>query len=105
MVDVSEVLADLAEESSDVDRMVADLPASGWSGPTPAAGWTIRHQVAHLAWTDQASLLAITDPDAFTASLSAALESPDSYVDNGTESFLDEPDPLLARWRTGRVAL
>jgi uncharacterized protein (TIGR03084 family) len=105
MVEVSEVLADLGEESAEVDRMVAGLPASDWSRATPAAGWTIRHQIAHLAWTDQASLLAITDPDAFTAGLSATLESPDSFVDKGTESFLDEPAPLLARWRTGRATL
>lgn len=71
----------------------------------PRPRWTIRHQIAHLAWTDQASRLAITDPDAFTASLSAALESPESFVDQGTESFLDEPAALLAHWRAGREAL
>jgi uncharacterized protein (TIGR03084 family) len=105
MVELADLLADLRDESSDVDRMVADLPTSGWAQATPAAGWTIRHQIAHLAWTDQASLLAIRDPDAFTASLSAALELPDSFVDKGTESFIDEPASLLARWRAGREEL
>ena len=39
--------------------------AADWTRPTPAAGWTIAHQIAHLAWTDHAALLAVTDPDAF----------------------------------------
>ena len=49
------------------DALVADLPGRAGPRPTPAAGWTIAHQVGHLAWTDAAAHLAITDPDAFTA--------------------------------------
>ena len=55
MVAIADMLADLTAESADVDAMVAGLPAARWAGPTPAAGWTIAHQIAHLAWTDEAS--------------------------------------------------
>ena len=34
------------------------------SRPTPAEGWTVAHQIAHLAWTDEQALLAATDPAA-----------------------------------------
>jgi uncharacterized protein (TIGR03084 family) len=105
MVELSEMLADLAAESTDLDRLVADLPSSGWARPTPAAGWTIAHQIAHLAWTDHASTLAITDPDGFTALLATALEDPTTYVDRGAEEFLVQPAALLARWRRGRRGL
>jgi len=105
MVELAEVLADLRDESADVDRLVADLPPAGWDTPTPAPGWTIRHQIAHLAWTDRASTLAITDPDAFSESLALALESPESYVDRGTEEMLAGPEVLLPQWRAGRESL
>ena len=39
----------------------ADLPAERWATPTPAPGWTIAHQIAHLLWTDRVSLLSVTD--------------------------------------------
>ncbi|HET6743974.1 MAG TPA: maleylpyruvate isomerase N-terminal domain-containing protein, partial [Kribbella sp.] len=62
---LDEVLADLWAESTELDRLVGGLAAEEWSTPTPAEGWTIAHQIAHLAWTDEASELAATDPDGF----------------------------------------
>ena len=56
------VLEDLRAENEDLDSIVAGLPAEGWSTPTPAPGWTIAHQIAHLSWADRAFLLAVTDP-------------------------------------------
>src|SRR3712207_7363650 len=49
-------------------------PAADFSRPTPAPGWTIAHQIAHLAWTDWIALTAVTDPDAFHAQLEARSE-------------------------------
>jgi uncharacterized protein (TIGR03084 family) len=105
MVEFADVLADLNDESADLDRIVADLPEDQWRRETPAAGWTIRHQIAHLTWTDHATTTAVTDPDGFTALLAKALEEPATYVDRGTEEFLDEPAALLVRWREGRRSL
>src|SRR5215475_10938496 len=102
MVDVAEVLADLKAESSDVDSLVAELPADRWRLETPAKGWTIGHQIAHLAWTDAATVLAITDPEAFAAQMTDAVRRPGSFVDEGARAFLDEPPALLERWRAGR---
>ena len=103
MVDVAEVLADLNAESADVDRMVADLPADALAAPTPAAGWTIGHQIAHLAWTDAAALLADHRSGRVHRHGWRRLpDEPATYVDRGAEEFLDEPPALLARWRAGR---
>ena len=54
------VLADLAALTQRLDDRVADLPddATGWRRPTPAAGWDVAAQVAHLAWTDIAAATA-----------------------------------------------
>jgi uncharacterized protein (TIGR03084 family) len=105
MVELAEILADLDEESTEVDRLVADLPADRWALPTPSAGWTIAHQVAHLAWTDHSSTLAITDASAFQEALAAAAADPATFVDRGAAEFLAEPASLLIRWREGRTTL
>jgi uncharacterized protein (TIGR03084 family) len=105
MVDIAEMLDDLAAESAEVDALVADLPPASWATPTPAPGWTVAHQVGHLAWTDAAAHLAMTDPEAFTEHLSRALSELDGFVDRGAEEYLDEPGPMLARWREGRATV
>ena len=47
------VLADLTTEGDRLESIVAPLDDDGWRTPTPAAGWTVATQVAHLAWTDE----------------------------------------------------
>ena len=58
---MSVVLCDLAGEGAWLDGVLAGLDDSGWRRTTPAAGWTIAHQVAHLAWTDEQALCAASD--------------------------------------------
>ncbi|MBQ1051012.1 TIGR03084 family protein [Micromonospora sp. C51] len=104
MVDLTALLTDLAAESEQLDALVAALPQQEWGRPTPAAGWTIAHQIAHLAWTDHVARLAATDTDAFYASVTA-VPDPARLVDDGAIAFLAPPEVLLARWREGRSAL
>ena len=105
MVDLAELLSDLADESAELDALVAALPPAGWTTATPAEGWTIAHQIAHLAWTDEATVLAAADPPAFGALLAAAAGDPDGFVDRGAAEFLAPPEELLHRWRAGRQAV
>jgi uncharacterized protein (TIGR03084 family) len=80
------MVADLRSESDDLDALVADLPAARWAELTPAPGWTIAHQIAHLLWTDRVALTAVTDAGAEEL---AALP----------------PGQLLADWRQTRGRL
>jgi uncharacterized protein (TIGR03084 family) len=105
MVDLAELLTDLDRESAELDGTVAGLSEVDWSRLTPAAGWTIAHQIAHLAWTDRMALLAVTDPEAFSAALAQALADPDGFVDRGAAEGLAPPPELLAGWRDGRDRL
>ncbi|MGW4030564.1 TIGR03084 family metal-binding protein [Streptomyces sp. NPDC004838] len=106
MSDPTVVLDDLRDESDGVDQLVRELPAGEWARPTPAPGWSIAHQIAHLAWTDAAALLAVTDPDAFAVETEKAFAAPYSFVDAAAEKgALRPPAELLARWREGREEL
>ena len=82
MTDVlTQVLADLAAEGDRLEALVADLDDAGWHTPTPAPGWDVATQVAHLAWTDDVALKAATDKDAWDAVVLDAIADPEGYVD------------------------
>ncbi|QIJ63306.1 TIGR03084 family metal-binding protein [Streptomyces sp. JB150] len=100
------VFDDLRAESEELDALVAELEPERWALATPAPGWTIAHQIAHLAWTDHSALLAVTDEEGFRAMAEKALAAPDSFVDEGAEEGARTPPAeLLRRWRQGRTAL
>ncbi|HZJ04224.1 MAG TPA: TIGR03084 family metal-binding protein [Nocardioidaceae bacterium] len=100
------VLADLAAEGDILDATVARLDRAGWLVATPAQGWDIAHQVAHLAWTDEVAVLAVTDPAAWEAVVLAAINAPDGFVDAAAaEGASADPHQLLERWRRSREAV
>ncbi|MER5312209.1 TIGR03084 family metal-binding protein [Streptomyces sp. NPDC002773] len=106
MSDPVVVLDDLRDESSELNRLVGELRPERWGAPSPAPGWTLAHQIAHLAWTDRAALLAATDAEAFAAETAKALAAPDRFVDEGAEEGAKlPPAELLVRWREGRERL
>ncbi|WP_138757866.1 TIGR03084 family metal-binding protein [Modestobacter altitudinis] len=97
------LLADLEAEGAALEELLGALGPGDWTRPTPAAGWTVAAQVAHLAWTDEVALLAATDPDAFTARAAA---DPSDGGDRGASAAVGvRPAELLERWRAGRHRL
>jgi uncharacterized protein (TIGR03084 family) len=66
---MKDLLGDLRAETDDLDRL---LVPGVWDVPTPAEGWTVRDQVTHLAWFDDAAVRAATAPEAFRAEVRAA---------------------------------
>ncbi|MCX4906501.1 TIGR03084 family metal-binding protein [Streptomyces sp. NBC_00878] len=106
MTDLTPVFDDLRDESEELDRLVGELSEDTWALATPAAGWSVAHQIAHLTWTDRSALLAVTDLEAFAGEVEKALAAPDRFVDEGAEAGAGLPPArLLAEWRAGRDAL
>ena len=100
------VVADLRAESDALDDLVAGLDDKGWHLATPAPGWTVAHQVAHLWWTDRVSLIAVTDEAAFADVLTDAATDPTGFVDAGAERLATTPPAdMLADWRDTRARL
>ncbi|HWU09747.1 MAG TPA: TIGR03084 family metal-binding protein [Streptomyces sp.] len=101
------VLDDLRAEGDELDLLVAGLSAHEWAVPTPAEGWTVAHQIAHLNWTDEVALTAATEPGAFAAEVEKALAAPGTFVGEAAEEAVTAlpPEALLVEWREGRTRL
>ncbi len=106
---LDDLLADLAAEGDRLRDTVAGLDDSadgGWHTPTPAAGWDVAAQVAHLAWTDEAATAAATDKQAWDGLVRQALGDPDGFVDAEAHRLAALPTAdLLARWDRERTTL
>jgi uncharacterized protein (TIGR03084 family) len=106
MAALAQIVDDLRAESDELDALVAPLAADRWAAPTPAVGWTIAHQIAHLLWTDRVALMSVTDEAAFSGLLEIAAADPNGFVDAGAEDVAATvPDELLADWRLTRTRL
>lgn len=103
---VQEVVDDLTAASDELDDLVAGLDEAAWATPTPAEGWTIAHQVAHLSWTDDIAAVAATDPAAFDDLVRSAGADPLGFVDAAADEGASvAPADLLDRWRAARTRL
>ena len=106
MADAAPIVEDLAAESDELDGLVAGLPGNRWRELTPAAGWTIAHQIGHLLWTDRVALTSVTDEPAFGDLLTAAAADPTGFVDVAAEEEARRPaSELLDDWRATRRRL
>ncbi|WP_153502632.1 TIGR03084 family metal-binding protein [Cumulibacter manganitolerans] len=102
MADIEALIADLRAEQEGVDAVLAQITDDQWATDTPAEGWAVRDQVAHLAYFDGAVTQAITDPEAFRATLPGRAEDPD-FVNTVAKALVAlPPAELWARWKSGR---
>jgi uncharacterized protein (TIGR03084 family) len=98
------LLADLVAEEAELAAVLAPLDAYQWDRATPAAGWQVRDQVAHLATGEDLATLAATDERGFTARLAELMTDLDAVeVGQRARARGSEPSELLAWW-TGSAA-
>lgn len=103
MGQIADVFTDLTAEGEALDKIVAGLDAAQWALDTPAPGWTVKHQVAHMASIFRIAGLAGSDPDLFVRLTAGAEKDFDGAVSALLQPYLAlSPDDLLARWRTER---
>jgi uncharacterized protein (TIGR03084 family) len=103
---LDQLLTDLKAEGDQLWNTVSGLDEDGWETPTPASGWDIAHQIAHLLWTDEVAVLAATDKEMWDLVVVQALGDPDGYVDTAADEVARlAPEALLARWGSAREEL
>jgi uncharacterized protein (TIGR03084 family) len=101
------VLADLEAEGDSLDSLVA-ADGVDFALPTPAPGWTIAHQLGHLRWTDERTILACRDPELLRTSMSG-ITTPDGLTEaieaGAAEGASMTRADLLTRWRGARAGV
>jgi uncharacterized protein (TIGR03084 family) len=81
VADLEALGRDALAEHDDLRAILVDVPPGDWERPTPAAGWTIRDQISHLAYFDGAARLSMADPDAFRAARAEAVADIEKFVE------------------------
>ena len=98
------IVEDLVTEQTVLDGLVCGLDEEMWATPSPAVGWNVRDQIAHLAFFDDVAVASIIgDGEARFTELEAAMRS-------GDAGFVRAPGEgrsgrqVLAWWRQARAA-
>lgn len=91
-------LPDLVAEGDELDALVS--ARTDWSLPTPATGWTIAHQIAHLAAADANVLIAMRTPEEFAAVLSRAEAAGGAHADLDAAAGAAKPRSRCC-WNSG----
>jgi uncharacterized protein (TIGR03084 family) len=100
------LLADLAAETAVLDAILAPVQPDGWKRETPAAGWNIADQVSHLAYFDEAALLAAADPERFRRRAQQVMAGAADLPDRIAAEHHHRPGSDLLEWfRHARQAL
>lgn len=94
------VVVDLKDETAAIVSVLAGLREASWDAPTPAAGWSIRDQVTHLAFFDDATIMAATDPGAFRLQRDELLALGDGFPDVVAARFRDLSAADCLSWFT-----
>jgi len=104
-VTINDVFTDLTKEGDELDAVVAHLDDAQWSTPTPAEGWTVAHQIAHLAATFKLATLAAGAPEIFEKVKAGLSPDFEANVNAAMAPYLAEPPAgLLQRFREERAA-
>lgn len=101
-MDMGSLCDDLAAEQTVVDELVAPLDEAEWGTPTPAEGWTVRHQIGHLAYFDEAATTAAVDPARFESDRDAMMRSEGAVDAIASAEAARTGIETLAWWRDAR---
>ncbi|WP_331739468.1 TIGR03084 family metal-binding protein (plasmid) [Streptomyces sp. NBC_00637] len=100
MSTLNDVLKDLATDIEETARLVEGLDDAAWNAPTPAPGWSIADQIAHLTFIFHLAGTAASDPAGFAQIAAGAADDFEGAVDAARRQFNQfPPAQLLARFR------
>ncbi|MER7048061.1 TIGR03084 family metal-binding protein [Streptomyces jumonjinensis] len=100
MNSLNDILKHLAADIEEVAALVENLDDAAWRTETPAPGWSVADQIAHLTFVFNLARTAAADPQAFQAITTAAAGNFDGAVNAALQQFNSfPPKELLARFR------
>ena len=98
MVSIPQLCDDLLAETADLRMILDPLAEEAWDTPTPAVGWSIRDQVSHLAYFDDAARTAIADPERYVIERDAAMADIDGMTDRVAATNRHRSGAELLEW-------
>ena len=102
---MKDLCRDLSDEYEALDAIVAPLREDQWNLITPFIGWSIKTEIAHVAYFDGTARLAATDAEAFSRHVEEVFKSEESYLESQKEIRAWPPAVVLDYWRQERRAL
>lgn len=106
---MKEICSDLKNQYKAFEDLVTPLEQASWDRATLFYDWTVFDQVAHVAFFDHESVLAIEDPDRFierSKGIMAVIMSGKSLRKYTNDLLgIEEPENLLEFWRQVRHRL
>ena len=106
MADLKRIAADLSDELDELDGLVSGLTEEQWKTSTPAKPWTVRDQIAHLAFFDDQAVLALMNSEAFATSLEQIAADVGAFMNRSVARARSLPGrEVLGWWRESRTAV
>jgi uncharacterized protein (TIGR03084 family) len=106
VADLGELLDDLTAEQAALESVVDPLGEQQLRSVTPAEGWNVLDQLAHLASVDDTAILAMREPDAFLTDLDRRRREGDDPVEEGIRHGRElTPDEVVRWWKGSRTEL
>jgi hypothetical protein len=68
---VKNICKDLKDEYESLDAIVSGLDEAGWETKTSFFEWTVKDEIAHIAFFDGTARLSATDPEVFNEQVKA----------------------------------
>jgi uncharacterized protein (TIGR03084 family) len=102
---VEKICKDLNDEYQSLDAIVAELDETGWETKTYFFDWTVKDEIAHIAFFDGTARLSATDPELFKGHVKALFGGQAEAMDQlGVLKKMATHD-LLQYWREERTAM
>ena len=102
---MEKICKDLKDEYDCLDAIVSGLDKAGWETKTTFFEWTVKDEVAHVAFFDGTAKLSATDPEKFKGHVKALFEGQaEAMAQLSVLKKMAYPD-LLQYWREERTAL
>ncbi len=102
-MDLGLLRKDFKAEAESLEALVAPLEDREWDLPTPAEGWSIRDQISHLAFFDEAGADAVLAPAHFAAGVAELARDVEAFMEAPiAKGRAMRPSEVLGWWREGR---
>ena len=103
---MKEICKDLADEGQSLDDIVAEISDEDWDRETPFDGWTVKDEIAHIAYFDMFARLSATDREAFEKEMTRLAEDFENLFEITLQPGRSKTNAeLLDWWRTERKAM